>query len=101
MILALNLDLILLRKFCGDNSIRFTTATPKYQEQNVLVERHWGTITKMANTMLLHARLNKKFFFYAVKYAQRVHDVIPVKDSVDNQGFQPLLITYSQDQNLM
>ena len=40
----------------------------------------------MANTMLLHARLNKKFFFYAVKYAQRVHDVIPVKDLVDNQG---------------
>ena len=37
---------------CGENSIRFTTAAPKYQEQNGLVERHWGTITKMANTML-------------------------------------------------
>ena len=51
-----------------------------------LVERYWGTITKMANTMLLHARLNKKFFFYAVRYAQRIHDVIPVKDLIDNQG---------------
>ena len=36
--------------------------------------------------MLSHARLNKKFFFYAVKYAQRVHDMITVKDLVDNQG---------------
>ena len=40
----------------------------------------------MANTMLLHARMNKKFFFYAVKYAQRIHDVIPIKDLIDNQG---------------
>ena len=74
------------RKWCGENSIRFTTAAPKYQEKNGLVERHWKTITKMANTMLLHARLNKKFIFYAVKHAQRVHNVIPVKDLVDNQG---------------
>ena len=40
----------------------------------------------MANAMLLHARLNKKCFFYAAKYAQRVHDVIPIKDLIDNQG---------------
>ena len=74
------------RKWCGENSIRFTTAAPKHQEQNGLVERHWATITKMANTMLLHARLNKKFFYYAAKYAQRVHDVIPVKDLIDDKG---------------
>ena len=41
----------------------------------------------MANIMLLHTRLNKKFFNYAVKYDQRVYDVIPVKDLVDDQGF--------------
>ena len=41
---------------------------------------------KMANTMLLHARLSKKFFYYAAKYAQRVHDVIPVRDIFDSDG---------------
>ena len=40
----------------------------------------------MANTMLLHARLNKKFFYYAAKYAEKVHDVIPVKDLFDDRG---------------
>ena len=62
------------RKWCAENSIRFTTVAPKHQEQNSLVERHWGTIIKMANTILLHTRLNKKFLCYAVKYAQRVHE---------------------------
>ena len=32
------------RKWCSENKIRFTTAAPKHQEQNGLVERHWGTI---------------------------------------------------------
>ena len=57
-----------------------------HQEQNGLVERHWGTILKLANTMIIHARLSKKFFYYAVKYAQFIHDVIPVKDLLDENG---------------
>ena len=32
------------RKWCSENNIRFTTAAPKHQEQNGLVERHLGTI---------------------------------------------------------
>ena len=52
-----------------------------------MVERHWGTILKLANTLLIHARLNRKFIFYAVKYAQYIHDVIPVKDLNDKHGF--------------
>ena len=60
MILVLNLDLILFRKRCGENSMRFITAASKHQEQNGLNGRYWGTITTMANTMLLHAWLNKK-----------------------------------------
>ena len=59
----------------------------KHQEQNGMVERHWGTILKLANTLLIHARLNRKFIFYAVKYAQYIHDVIPVKELNDKYGF--------------
>ena len=51
-----------------------------------LVERYCGTITKMANTMLLHAGLNKKYPYYAAIYAQRVHNNIPVKNLIDNKG---------------
>ena len=54
------------RKWCSENNIRFTTAAPKHQEQNGLVERHWGTILRMANTMIIHARLSKKFFYYNI-----------------------------------
>ena len=74
------------RKWCGENKIHFTSAAPKHQEQNGLVERHWGTIVKLANALLLHARLNRKFFYYAAKYAQYIHDIIPVKNLLDAEG---------------
>ena len=76
------------RKWCGENKINFDTTAPKYQEQNGLVERHWGNIIRLANTLLLHARLNRKFFYYAVKYAQYIFDVIPVKDFNDQKVSQ-------------
>ena len=41
---------------------------------------------KLAKTMLIYARSSKNFFHYAVKYAQYVHDVIPVKDLADKYG---------------
>ena len=38
---------------------------------------------KLAKTMLIYARLSKKFFHHEVKYAHYVYDVIPVKDLAD------------------
>ena len=55
----------------------------------------------MANAMLLYARPNKKFFYYAVKYAQRVHGVIHVKDLIENGGIPSTHLFYSRDQNIM
>ena len=74
------------RKWCSENKIQFNSAAPKHQEQNGLVERHWGTIAKLANTLLVHTRLNRKFFYFAVKYAQYIHGIIPVRDLVDDDG---------------
>ena len=34
----------------------------------------------------MHARLNRKFFYYAVKYAQYIHDVIPVRNLLNENG---------------
>ena len=42
----------------------------------------------MTNTMLFHARLNKKFLYCAVKYTEGVYDDIPVKDLIDNKGLR-------------
>ena len=39
-----------------------------------------GGIIKLSNTILLHAGLNKEFFYYVEKYAQRIHVILPVKD---------------------
>ena len=36
--------------------------------------------------MILHARISKKFFYYVVKYAQFIHDAIPVRDLQDKNG---------------
>ena len=74
------------KKWCSENKIHFNSAAPKHQEQNGLVERHWGTIAKLANTLLLHARLNRRFFYYAAKYAQYIHGIIPVQDLLDEHG---------------
>ena len=74
------------RKWCGEIKINFNSAAPKHQEQNGLDKRLWGTIAKLVNTLLLYARLNRKFFYYAAKYTQYIHDVIPVRDLLDENG---------------
>ena len=74
------------RKWCSKNKIHFNSAAPKHQEQNGLVQRHWGTIAKLANILLLHARLKRKFFYYAAKYTQYIYDIIPVSDLLDEHG---------------
>ena len=79
------------RKWCSENKIKFSTAAPKHQEQNGLVERHWGTVAKLASTLLLHVRLNHKFFYYAAKYAQYIHDILPVRDLYDTEGLPTTL----------
>ena len=74
------------RKWCSKNKIKFTTAAPKHQEQNGLVERHWGTVAKLANIILLHAQLNGKLFYCKVKCAQYIHDILPVREVFDTNG---------------
>ena len=72
--------------WCLENSIVFSSAAPKHQHQNGLVERHWKIVYDMANSLILNARLSPKFFAYALKYAEKMHDVIPVRDLTDDAG---------------
>ena len=36
--------------------------------------------------MLIHARLSTKFYYFALKYACVLHNVLPVRDLVDKEG---------------
>ena len=83
------------RKLCSENKIRFTTAASKHQEQNGSAERHWGAIMELTNTTIIHARLSKKSFYYAVKYAQFLHDIMRVKDQLDEATFKKYKISDS------
>ena len=40
----------------------------------------------MESALSSHARLSKKFFYYAANYDQRVHDSIPDRDLFDADG---------------
>ena len=71
-----------LRMVFGKQS-NFSTAAPKHQEQNRLMERYWVTVAKLANTILLHTWLNRKIFYYAIKHAQCIHDILLVRDLYD------------------
>ena len=72
--------------WCLENSITFTSAAPKHQHQNGIVERHWGIVANMANSLILNARLSPKFFAYALKYEEKMHDMIPIRDLTDEEG---------------
>lgn len=41
---------------------------------------------RLAITMQIHDRLSRKFFYFAFRYAQFVHDVTPAKDLNDQNG---------------
>ena len=72
--------------WCIDNQIRFNAAAPARQHQNGICERHWASCSNMARKMLIRAHLNKKFLYYAIKYAAILHNVLPVKSITREDG---------------
>ena len=74
------------RKWYSKNKIHFNSAAIKHQEQNGLVEWHCVFNENQANNLLWHARLDRKFFHHAAKYAQYIHNNIPVCDLLDENS---------------
>lgn len=70
--------------WCKENYITFTTAALKHQEQNIMVERHRAEVSKLADIMLVHARLSTKFIIHALKYASQVHDIMTINNLLDS-----------------
>jgi transposase InsO family protein len=74
------------RRFCHSEKINLSLAAPKRLSQNHIAERTWQTVTKMARSMLVHARLPDVYYYHALRYATTVFNVLPVKGVYTTEG---------------
>ena len=64
------------RLLCSKN-IRVEAPPPKRQHQNGLVERRWQSILTMARNWLTEELLPSKYWFFAVKRAAEIMNILP------------------------
>ncbi len=62
-----------------EKQISVEAAPPYRQHQNGMVERHWQTIVNMARNWLTSACLPSSYWYFAVKRACEVTNLLPVK----------------------
>ena len=67
------------RKILTDNQVKIEAAPPHRQHQNGLVERAWQTIVTMTRNWLTSARLPAKYWYFGVKRACEVLNMMPIK----------------------
>ena len=60
-----------------DHKILVQSAPPYRQHQNGLVERHWQTVVAMARNWLTSSLLPSRFWFFAIKRACEVCNLLP------------------------
>jgi len=73
-------------QFCLDRRISVSFASPKHQEGNHFAERTWQSLRKLAQSMLVHARLPDMYMYHALLHACHVFNVLPLKDLVTGDG---------------
>jgi len=81
-------DSRLFTQHCINASIRLVLAAPKKQYQNHIAERTWQTVSSIARSLLVHARLPDTFWFQALCYASNIFNVLPVR-GLKNQAEIP------------
>jgi hypothetical protein len=64
---------------CIKEGIKLVLAAPKKQCQNHLAERTWQTLSSIARSLLVHARLPDTFWYQALCYATSIFNVLPVR----------------------
>jgi hypothetical protein len=68
-----------VKDFLLNQSIKIEASPPYRQHQNGLIERHWKTVVAMARNWLTSNLLPSKYWYFAVKRACEVLNVMPVK----------------------
>jgi deoxyuridine 5'-triphosphate nucleotidohydrolase len=59
--------------------IRVESAPPYRQHQNGMVERHWQTLVNMARNWLSSSMLPVEYWYFAIKRACEVSNMLPIK----------------------
>ena len=72
-----------------EEKIRLESAPPYRQHQNGLVERHWQTIVNMARNWLRSSMLPTTYWYFAIKRAVEVSNVMPLKFKDDDKITTP------------
>ena len=67
------------KKILLEKEIDIRASPPYRQHQNGLVERHWQTVVAMARNWLKSALLPSKYWFFAIKRACEITNILPVK----------------------
>jgi len=92
-------DLLLFTEHCTNAGIRLVLAVPKKQYQNHLAERTWQTISSIARSLLVHARLPDTFWFQALCYASHIFNVLPVRGLKTKQRSLQHPMSYSMERS--
>ena len=67
------------KKILTDHNVKIEAAPPHRQHQNGLVERAWQTIVSMTRNWMTSARLPAKYWYFGVKRACEVLNMLPIK----------------------
>ena len=70
-----------ISEYLNDKNIRIISAPPKRQHQNGLVEQNWKSIVNMAHNWLRSSLLPSKYWWFAVKRASEIANILPTKFS--------------------
>ena len=68
-----------IQHFLREQKVRIESSPPYRQHQNGLVERHWQSMVSMARNWLTQSMLPVKYWFFAIKRAAEVMNMMPIK----------------------
>ena len=77
-----------------ENNIPVESAPPRRQNQNGLVERHWQTLVNMSRNWLTSSMLPTKYWWFALKRACEVSNVMPTM--INNKVSTPYELVYKR-----
>ncbi len=83
-----------VEKLLTEEKIRIESAPPKRQHENGYVERHWQTVVTMARNWLTSSQLPAKYWFFAIKRACEVNNLLPFQR--DGKVTTPYELVYKQ-----
>ena len=83
------------RKYLLNRGVKVEAAPPRRQHQNGLIERHWQNIVTMARNWMGHQLLPSIFWFFAVKRAVEVSNMLPV-ETKQGEIYTPYERTYKR-----